>query len=477
MNKFTRCLIRYLLPVVLFQLTAALSLAQYNIPRPRVGAMTDEWPGRPRYVDGRLALTLCSGINKYFGEFNGHEVGAAVRMHALYALSPFLDVGGGIESGRLRYTRRQRRNHGGAFGLQFGDAPPAERGSDVMVAEALLRLNLIPGYQLNAWLITGCGVARVRPDDYHNGDAAYPGPERITSWSIPLGAGVEWHLTRTWSVQIGMTAHLIMSGEVDAFDSGALATRLREIHGIPDNPNRIETANDTWLTLSLGLRWHLFDDTDFDNDGLSNEEEHLSGTNPYDADTDGDGLTDYEELQIYHTNPLYWDSDGDGLSDYLEVMRYGTDANDPDTDGDGLTDREETLRDGTDPLSPDTDGDGLSDGEEIRIGSNPRRVDTDGDGLPDGEEVLIHGTNPLLPDSDGDGISDRDEIHVRETDPNHPDTERDGLTDYEELFIYNTDPLNTDTDGDGVSDYDELRRFATDPLVPDSAASPPQQGE
>lgn len=477
MNKRTHCLIRCLLSVVLFQVTATLSLAQYDIPRSGVGAMTEEWPGRPRYVDGRLALTVYSGINKYFGEFNGHEVGTSAGLHVLHTLYPFLDVGGGFEYGRLRYTRRQRRNQGAAFGLQFGETDPVPRGSDVAAAEALLRLNLFPAFRLNAWVITGCGFAWVRPDDYGNGDAAFPGPERITSWSIPLGAGMEWHLTRAWSLQLGVMAHLIMSGEVDAFDSGALATRLREIHGIPDNPDRIETANDTWVTLSLGLRWHLFDDTDIDNDGLSNEEERMAGTNPYDADTDGDGLTDHEELHIHNTNPLYWDSDRDGLSDYQELMRYGTDPNDPDTDGDGLSDREEILRHGTDPLSPDTDGDGLSDGEELRIGSNPRRVDTDGDGLPDGEEVLIHGTNPLLPDSDGDGISDWDEIHVYGTDPNHPDNDRDGLTDYEELFIYHTDPLNPDTDGDGVSDYDEVRRFGTDPLVPDAAVPPQRQGE
>lgn len=37
-------------------------------------------------------------------------------------------------------------------------------------------------------------------------------------------------------------------------------------------------------------------------------------------DTDGDGLTDMEELAI-GTNPVHWDSDGDGMSDLWEILR------------------------------------------------------------------------------------------------------------------------------------------------------------
>lgn len=36
------------------------------------------------------------------------------------------------------------------------------------------------------------------------------------------------------------------------------------------------------------------------------------------ADTDGDGLTDWEEVHVYHTNPLNPDTDGDGLSDGMD---------------------------------------------------------------------------------------------------------------------------------------------------------------
>lgn len=93
--------------------------------------------------------------------------------------------------------------------------------------------------------------------------------------------------------------------------------------------------------------------------------------NPSSIDSDGDGLSDYDEINIYGTNPNLIDTDFDGLTDYEEVMTYKTDPLKADTDGDGLTDYEEVKIYGTDPLNPDTDGDGYSDGEEVKAGYNP----------------------------------------------------------------------------------------------------------
>jgi hypothetical protein len=41
-----------------------------------------------------------------------------------------------------------------------------------------------------------------------------------------------------------------------------------------------------------------------------------------------------------------------------------------DTDNDGLTDLEE-LQLGIDPANPDSDGDGIADGDEVQAGTNP----------------------------------------------------------------------------------------------------------
>ena len=55
-----------------------------------------------------------------------------------------------------------------------------------------------------------------------------------------------------------------------------------------------------------------------------------------------------------------------------------------DTDGDGLTDWEEVKRHHTDPREADTDGDGLLDGYEVQNGTDPQNPDSDNDGIPDG---------------------------------------------------------------------------------------------
>lgn len=58
---------------------------------------------------------------------------------------------------------------------------------------------------------------------------------------------------------------------------------------------------------------------DSDQDGLSDEEESAYKTDPYNTDTDGDGLFDREEVKVYKTDPLNKDTDGDTYSDGAEV--------------------------------------------------------------------------------------------------------------------------------------------------------------
>ncbi len=117
-------------------------------------------------------------------------------------------------------------------------------------------------------------------------------------------------------------------------------------------------------------------------------------------DADGDGLDDSWEL--FHFGSLDPepgdDPDGDGLDHAGEFAR-GTSPVNPDTDGDGLTDGDEVNVYLTDPLDPDSDGDGLPDGDEVQThGTNPLLADSDGDGYDDATEIA-HGTDPLDPRS------------------------------------------------------------------------------
>ncbi|HLE96124.1 MAG TPA: hypothetical protein VI997_02035 [Candidatus Thermoplasmatota archaeon] len=180
------------------------------------------------------------------------------------------------------------------------------------------------------------------------------------------------------------------------------------------------------------------------------------------------------------------DSDNDGLPDAFEtgprqisVFRGGnatilavtSDPKQRDTDGDGLTDFEEAAK-ATDPSNVDTDGDGLTDGRNIRLDAaliaakdlvaspedpqlalgefdacsppqlDPVKDDSDKpwpDGLLDGDEirgwtVTVGGTtypvasDPCSPDSDNDGLNDGLE-RARGADPGKKDTDEDGTSD------------------------------------------------
>jgi len=128
---------------------------------------------------------------------------------------------------------------------------------------------------------------------------------------------------------------------------------------------------------------------DDDNDGLFNIIEKIYGTDPEKPDTDADGLTDYEEVYITGTDPLKYDTDDNGINDA-----------DDDSDGDGLSNKEE-IGLGTNPQNADTDGDGLSDYDELnKYNTDPLKADSDGDTLKDGDEIEI-GLNPNDPETFG----------------------------------------------------------------------------
>jgi len=157
-----------------------------------------------------------------------------------------------------------------------------------------------------------------------------------------------------------------------------------------------------------------------------------TGTLTVFVDTDQDHLPDADEQKIIDADPNddinslddvlpTQDSDGDGLTNAEEVQ-LGTNMGAEDSDNDGLTDGQEVSL-GTDPHRPDTDGDGMSDGWEVTHQMNPTSAsdaaeDDDNDGLTNIEEYSL-GTNPSTADTDGDGVKDDLEVR-RGTDPLDP---------------------------------------------------------
>jgi outer membrane protein OmpA-like peptidoglycan-associated protein/outer membrane protein W len=237
------------------------------------------------------------------------------------------------------------------------------------------------------------------------GDVAFPNDGTFHSIHVPIGVGAEFALSKSATLSAEVGARILDN-----------STEF-----LPTGSNNM-LGTDWYPTARVGVSYYLgsSDDDDNDGDGLTNGFEKSIGTSIDMADTDGDGLNDYEEVVKYKTNPAVADTDGDGLKDGEEVVTYHTSPMDKDTDHDGLSDGEEVASLRTDPLKADTDGDGLTDGEEVRsTKTDPLKADTDGDGLNDAAEVRTHKTNPLKADTDAGTVNDGAEV-ARGTNPLDP---------------------------------------------------------
>ncbi len=286
---------------------------------------------------------------------------------------------------------------------------------------------------------------------------------------------------------------------------------------IPDAGCTTDTECASYFSCPSGPTWQTVMRCDTDSracycasacpDAYCDYKEMMSASCPDDCtaagqDTDLDGISDLDEQTIYGTNPNEPDTDGDGLTDWQEIM-IGTDPADPDTDNGGQCDgpKGNGCRPGPDPcpldssnlcyerLSPgdsiwtaDSDNDGaknavdfcpqdpwdrcdtgndpdidsnadsLPDSWSLRNGIESPLGDPDNDGLNNREEYQA-GTDPLNFDSDSDGMPDGWEFSNRANDSN-ADNDGDGLTNLIEYYL-GTDPNNADTDNDGIIDGQE----------------------
>ena len=242
---------------------------------------------------------------------------------------------------------------------------------------------------------------------------------------------------------------------------------------------------------------------DPDQDGIVTRIEVSLKSDPFDPDTDGDGVYDNFELidltpdetDITRKEWESFDTDGDGKNDVDDVDDDGDGVNtifelnpsertDYTDDGDPSdaenTDGDDEAADAKVPdyLDNDDDGDTLLTKDELnQLGrdenSDPPYVDdgdpsdaddTDGDGIPDyrdpddigplgdlDSDGLINefedaiGSSSRSTDTDGDGVLDADEVDTSKSADDQPDTDGDGIIDV----------LDTDDDGDGIDTADE----------------------
>ena len=226
--------------------------------------------------------------------------------------------------------------------------------------------------------------------------------------------------------------------------------------GLPDGwevANNLNATNPTGIDGMMG---------DPDGDGLVNVQEYVNpswttttGGTPYFIS--GNPQTQQATQNVNPCNPLF------GCLAQTSSVDQDTDTDpwDNDTDGDGLEDGYEALTILTDPTAVDTDSDGISDGVEANVStygdppqhSDPRDNNTDGDQFDDGDE-----------DKNGNG-----RVDTNETDPTRRedagDFDNDGIDNWLENLsctMWNV----YDTDFGGVGDGDEQNlSHSTDPCM------------
>ncbi|RKG89288.1 cell envelope biogenesis protein OmpA [Corallococcus sp. CA049B] len=233
------------------------------------------------------------------------------------------------------------------------------------------------------------------------------------------------------------------------------------------DPNKIDTDGDG-LTDGLELGLTQPQGTDTDPTKFKADQDPDTKTNPLDPDTDKggvfDGIEDWNHngrVDVEESDPLNpaddQDADGDGIDNATE-RENGTDPFDSDTDDDGVPDGLDGLTDtdgdGTiDALDPDSDNDGINDGTEmgVTVETAPPGTDTSSPNFkPDADPSTK--TDPKNPDTDGDGLKDGEEDanhdgrrDATETDPNMKDTDQGGIDDGTEVKG-GSDPLDANDD-------------------------------
>ena len=226
-----------------------------------------------------------------------------------------------------------------------------------------------------------------------------------------------------------------------------LKNNLREYYNLDDN-------TPSWEELGNGFGQHSCDNVlDFDDDGLANFQEELFGTDPTSEDSDGDLLTDAEEI----SNTQLARKLAVGITQGIDRnnQQVYRNCNEPIRD-----DNTQTFLFDAPFMSKNTSWFYLDDDEDGLL-NGPSDWDSDGDGMPDGYEYCYS----IFPSENVINALNLNRLEVTNVlDPSDPsdgffDWDDDGLNNLEEygsalLFGAEnfTSPWLEDTDLDGMPD-------------------------
>jgi alpha-tubulin suppressor-like RCC1 family protein len=194
---------------------------------------------------------------------------------------------------------------------QVGDGSSTNRSTPLRVAEGVLSISAFADTSLLLHEDSGYLRAVLGAGD-HNGYYIDTSTPISSDTFITLLRGDFVQVSASSSIQLALLADtsIVEWGTMEA--TGADGDVLGDDAGIDDDP---------------------------DGDGLTTAEEWSLGTDPYDADTNDDGILD-------------------GIA-----VASGMSATDPDMDDDGVLNGAERAQ-GTDPFNADTDGDTVNDGDD-----------------------------------------------------------------------------------------------------------------
>lgn len=173
------------------------------------------------------------------------------------------------------------------------------------------------------------------------------------------------------------------------------------------------------------------------------------------ADSDADGISNQQEITL-GSDPYNYDSDGNGVGDGVEYRVSGDtrpcqDAQCRSTAANPFTTCR-SLALSTNPIVyPDTDKDFLNDCEERLLGSDRRDPDSNRDYVPDwiafvNQIQMIQGTSDLFTDPDRDGLTNYQELKK-----NSPLRVNNSLVSNLQELIYTGRMVSTNQDQDCFS--------------------------